>query len=135
MVEIFHVEIMSIHPSQLYISEKKLQEIQESLNPKNPILSEPIPIKELNGKNIFVDGHTRAVALHLLGHKMMPVYWEYEELDWNMYEICVQWCVDEGIYSIRELTNRIVSHDDYKILWYKRCDDLHTSLERQDNLD
>lgn len=129
MVEIFDVEITSIHPSQLYISEKKLREIQDSLNPKDPTLEDPIPIKELNGRTIFVDGHTRAVALHLLDQKTMPVYWEYEDLDWNMYEICVQWCVDEGIHSIRDLANRIVSHEDYKLLWYKRCDDLHSSLQ------
>ncbi|MHA1452098.1 MAG: hypothetical protein ACTSRD_04480 [Promethearchaeota archaeon] len=130
MVEIFQMKILNIHPSQLYISNQKLQLIQETLNPEDPRLVEPIPIKNLNGKTIFVDGHTRAVALHLLGQKTMPVYWEYEELDWNMYEICVQWCVDEGVYSIIELANRIVSHEEYKILWYKRCDDLHSSLQQ-----
>ncbi|MHA1111878.1 MAG: hypothetical protein ACTSRE_12295 [Promethearchaeota archaeon] len=124
------MKILNIHPSQLYISNQKLQLIQETLNPEDPRLVEPIPIKNLNGKTIFVDGHTRAVALHLLGQKTMPVYWEYEELDWNMYEICVQWCVDEGVYSIIELANRIVSHEEYKILWYKRCDDLHSSLQQ-----
>lgn len=130
MVEIFHVEIANVHPSQLYISEKKLQEIQESLNPEDPVLKEPIPIKELYGKTIFVDGHTRAVALHLLGQKTMPVYWEYEELDWEMYEICMKWCMDEGIHYIVDLCKRIVPHEEYKRLWYKRCDDLHSSLQQ-----
>jgi hypothetical protein len=130
MVEILNVEITSIQPSQLYISEKKLHEIQNSLDPDNPVLEDPVPIKNLNGKIIFVDGHTRAVALHLLGKKIMPVYWENEELDWNMYEICVQWCMEEGIHSIVDLINRVVSHEDYKVLWYQRCDDLHHSLKQ-----
>ncbi|TFG21424.1 MAG: hypothetical protein EU530_00280 [Promethearchaeota archaeon] len=130
MVEIFQVEITSIHPSQLYISKQKLQDIQNSLNPEYPSIKDPIPIKELNGKTIFVDGHTRAVALHLYGQKTMPVYWEYEELDWEMYEICVQWCADAGIHSVVELASRIVSHEEYKIVWYKRCDDLHSSLHQ-----
>ena len=131
MVEIFQMEILNIQPSQLYISNQKLQLIQETINPEDPKLEEPIPIKNLNGKTIFVDGHTRAVALHLLGEKTIPVYWEYEELDWNMYEVCVQWCLDEGVHSIIKLANRIVSHKDYELLWYKRCDDLHSSLQQQ----
>jgi len=130
MVEIFQMEILNIRPSQLYISAQKLQIIQETLNPEDLKLKEPIPIKKLNGKTIFVDGHTRAVALYLLGQKTIQVYWEHEELEWNMYEICVQWCVDEGIHSVIELSNRIVSHEEYKILWYKRCDDLHASLQQ-----
>ena len=133
MVEIFHIEIMSVQPSQLYISDQKLSTIQKIVDSDSPVLKEPIPIKKLHGRTIFVDGHTRAVALHLLGQKTIPVYWEYEVLNWDMYEICVQWCIDEGIQSIADLSNRIVTHEEYKILWYKRCDDLHKSLENIDN--
>jgi len=129
MVEIFHVDITSIQPSQLYISKKKLQEVQKSLNPKNRSLGILIPIKEINGKTIFVDGHTRAVALYLLGEKTIPVYWEYEDLDWNAYENCVRWCEDEGVRSITDLAKRIVSHEEYEQLWYKRCDELHVRLD------
>jgi len=51
------MEILNIQPSQLYISNQKLQLIQETLNPEDPKLEEPIPIKNLNGKTIFVDGY------------------------------------------------------------------------------
>jgi hypothetical protein len=129
MVKVFHMDIMSICPSQLYISEKKLHEVQKSLNPKNMSVVAPIPIKELHRKTIFVDGHTRAVALYLLGEETIPVYWEYEVLDWEAYENCVQWCEDEGVLSIADLAKRIISHQQYELLWYKRCDDLHVRLE------
>jgi hypothetical protein len=127
----FTIDIQEVHPSQLYISKLKLTKIQESLDPKNPVLKDPIPIKELNGKTVFVDGHTRAVALYLLGQTTMEVYWEDEELDWEVYEICVQWCKDESIFSIAQLSKRIVTHKEYEIVWYKRCDELHQSIEEQ----
>jgi hypothetical protein len=129
MVEIFFKDVLSIQPSQLYISEKKLKEIQLSLNSNDPHVKEPIPIKNIDGKTIFVDGHTRAVAIYLLGQKTIPVYWEYEELDWELYKVCVQWCIDENIHSIEDLAKRIIPQPQYEQLWYKRCDELHVFLE------
>ncbi len=127
------MEMSKIHPSQLYISEQKLKKVQESLNSTQTVQYEPIPIKILNGKTIFVDGHTRAVALHLIGHSIIQVYQEYEDLDWELYEICVQWCMDEKIYSIEDLSKRIIPHSQYEILWYQRCDELHAKIEKQRN--
>jgi len=125
------MDISNIRPSQLYISKQKLNNIQISLNLANPMLDNPLPIKKLNGRIIFVDGHTRAVAFYLLNQKTVPVYWEYEELDWEMYEVCVQWCIDEKILSVEELSQRIIPHTEYEQLWYKRCDELHASMEKQ----
>jgi len=39
-----------------------------------------------------------------------------------MYEVCVQWCKDDKIFSAKELAKRIISHKDYKLLWYKKCE-------------
>ena len=122
------MEISKIHPSQLYISEQKLKKVQESLNPNQKVQYEPIPVKKLNGKMIFVDGHTRALALHLLGHNTIQVYLEYVDLDWELYEICVQWCIEENIHSIEDLAKRIIPHFLYEQLWYKRCDELHAFI-------
>ncbi|MBN2154839.1 MAG: hypothetical protein JW776_02190 [Candidatus Lokiarchaeota archaeon] len=133
MVEIFPIQTVKIQPSQLYISEQKLQKIQNRLDSMKPMLEEPIPIKNLHGKTIFVDGHTRALALYLLDKKTIPVYWEYEELDWEAYEVCVQWCLDEGIHTVLDLLPRIVPHEEYVKLWYRRCDKLHHDLEMKRN--
>ena len=87
-----------------------------------------IPIKNLNGKVIFTDGHTRAYAAYMGGLKTIKVYWDEDELDWEAYQICVDWCNLEGIKLIEDLKNRIISPTEYEILWLKRCKDMHNQL-------
>jgi len=126
MPKIFTMKLDKIQPSQLYISSKKLSEVMKAFN-SNSI--EPIPIKRLGDDIIFVDGHTRAFAAFLYGLKEIPVYWEYEELDWEAYKICVEWCKEEGIHTIADLKNKVIPHEEYEILWYRRCEKMQQGLE------
>jgi len=128
MVKAFKMRLDKIQPSQLYISTEKLAEVRRMLNPAKPESLEPIPIKKLGDDVIFVDGHTRAFAAFLCGLSEVPVYWEDEELDWNEYEICVKWCKDEGIRTIADLKDRVISQKDYEVLWYKRCEKMQQDL-------
>lgn len=95
----------------------------------NPKLMEPIPVKKLGDGVIFVDGHTRAFAAFLCGFSEVPVYWESEELDWDAYKVCVEWCKREGICTIADLQNRVVSQKEYEKLWYERCEKMQRGLE------
>ncbi len=124
----FEIELSKIQPSQLYISKQKLAKVKEKFNPKDLTTLEVIPIKEIEKKIIYIDGHTRAFAAYQAGYKKIPVVWEDEELDWEIYKICVKWCKADGIYSIDDLRYRVVNQKDYEILWYKRCDELHKKL-------
>ncbi|MEM2087828.1 MAG: ParB/Srx family N-terminal domain-containing protein [Thermoproteota archaeon] len=124
MAKIFKMRLEDIQPSQLYISFKKLCEVMKRFNPSDPGSMEPIPVKKLGDDVIFVDGHTRAFAAFLCGISEVLVYWEDEQLDWEAYEICVEWCKESGIRSISDLKNRVVSQKDYEILWHKRCEDM-----------
>jgi hypothetical protein len=93
---------------------------------------EPIPVKKLEDQIVFVDGHTRALAALLLGLSEIPVYYwknEDEELDWDEYKVCIGWCKEEGIHTISDLKKRIVSHEDYQILWLDRCKKMQQDLE------
>lgn len=92
---------------------------------------EPIPVKKLGDDIIFVDGHTRAFAAFLHGFSEVPVYWEYEELDWDVYKICVEWCKSEGIRTIADLKNRVIPQGEYEVLWYERCEKMQRNLERK----
>ena len=112
-----------IQPSQLYISSEKLNEVMKAID--------PIPIKKLGSRIIFLDGHTRAFAAFLHGFPMIPVYWEDEELDWNAYAICVEWCKKEGIRTIADLRGKAVSQKDYEILWYRRCEEMQQDLAKR----
>jgi hypothetical protein len=57
------------------------------------------------------------------------VYWEDEELDWDAYEICVEWCKENGIRTISDLKDRVVPQKEYETLWYKRCEEMQRDLE------
>jgi hypothetical protein len=129
MAKSFLMKLDRIQPSQLYISTDKLAEIMKTFPTPSHRLFEPIPIKKLSGDVIFVDGHTRAFAAFLRGLSEVPVYWEYEELDWEAYAICVKWCKDAGICTIADLKNRVASNEDYKVLWLDRCARMQAELK------
>jgi len=129
MTKTFMMKLDKIQPSQLFISSEKLSEVMKTFDPDKPASMEPIPIKRLGNDIIFVDGHTRAFAAFLHNFSDVLIYWENEELDWDAYEICVEWCRKEGIYTIADLKNRVVSQNDYEILWYKRCEKMQQDLE------
>jgi hypothetical protein len=105
----------------------------ETFDPKDLSTLEVIPIKKIENIIFYTDGHTRAFAAYQAGYEKIPVIWEDEELDWDMYKICIKWCKDAKLYSIADLKNRIIEQKDYKVLWYKRCDDLRKKmvLERE----
>lgn len=117
-----------IQPSQLYICAEKLKAVMQTLKAK-PESMEPIPIKKLGNEIIFVDGHTRAFAAYLRGETEVKVYWEDEELDWEAYAICVEWCEKEGIRTIADLKNRIVNEKEYRELWLNRCEEMQRGLK------
>ena len=124
----FNIAISSLQPSQLYINESKLEKIHEIIKGRGIIALLPVPVKKLQGKLILTDGHTRALALHQLGYSMIMAEWETDELDWEEYEICLNWCVDDNITGIKDLNDRIISNKDYSDLWLKRCEDNRKSL-------
>ncbi len=131
MAKSFRMKLDRIQPSQLYISTEKLGEIMKTFGTSSHRSLEPIPVKKLSGDIIFVDGHTRAFAAFLQGVSEVPVCWEYEELDWEAYEICVKWCKDEGIRTIADLKNRVVSNEDYDVLWLDLCARMQAGLKAQ----
>jgi len=129
MTVTLQMKLNSIQPSQLYISSEKLNCIMKSFEQNKPVIVEPVPIKRLGNQVVFVDGHTRALAAFLLGLSEIPVYWEVDNLDWKEYEICVEWCKEEGIRTISDLKKRVVSPDDYQVLWLDRCERMQKDLE------
>jgi hypothetical protein len=131
MSDVFKMSIFDMQPSQLFISEQKLAKIQEWLNHETLESYNPIPVKELNGKIVMLDGHTRAFALHKMGIKELRVCWEQEEWDWEAYQVCVNWCLEEGITNVSGLEKKVVSHEDYEVVWYDKCRQMQKELEEK----
>jgi len=122
---VFSKKLSEIQPSQLFINSKKLSQITAGSNRLVAENIEPIPIKKIQNEIIFTDGHTRALAAHLCGIPEVPVYWDEDELDWGAYQMCVKWCKEEGVYTIADLKDRVVSPEKYEIHWLKRCTAMH----------
>lgn len=131
MPEVFKMKILDIQPSQLFISEKKLKDVLNWLDGENIQSYEPVPVKELNGKVIFTDGHTRAYALYKMGIEDILCFWDNDNLDWEAYQICVDWCIEEGITNISHLEQKVVDHNTYEVLWHDRCRKMQRELDEK----
>ncbi|NLB71220.1 MAG: ParB N-terminal domain-containing protein [Chloroflexi bacterium] len=131
MTEKLIVDLSALQPSQLYISADRLRDILTWLENEDLSTLQPLPVKILNNRMVLTDGHHRALAMHLFGLSQVAVEMDEDELDWEAYEVCVAWCLDEGISSVKHLENRIVNEADFHLLWDIRCDNLHADLEKQ----
>ena len=133
MSNIFLLELDKIQPSQLYLNKNKLESSLTKFKSYDVNSFKPIPIKKLNQKLVATDGHHRAFILWQRGEKKVRVEWEDEDLDWVLYEICVRWCEEEGIFNISDLKDRIVNNDEYDELWLKRCKNMHNRINNSEN--
>ena len=129
--KIFLKRLDEIQPSQLFISSRKLSLVMGKFDPPLPGSLEPIPVKELDGCTIYTDGHTRALAAYLRGLEEVRVFSDEDELDWEAYRICVDWCRAEGIFTIAGLKEKVIPPDEYEVLWHDRCREMQQDLERK----
>ncbi len=126
----FLMPLDQIQPSQLYISTRKLTQVRAWWEPPRLVTLTPVPIKRLNGRVIYTDGHTRAFAAYQRGFTEIPIVWDKDELDWEAYQICVEWCMKAGIYTVMDLQNRVIPPEAYEYLWIERCRAMHDQLGR-----
>ena len=125
----FTIQLIRLQPSQLYICREKLDVVTEAALRGEP--SDPIPVKELDGRLVMTDGHTRAVAAHLAGRDTLEAEWDEDELDWDAYRECVRWCLEEGVSGVVALARRIVPVDEYERLWIARCHAMQAELDKR----
>jgi len=119
----------ALRPSQLYVSAEKLAAVQRDFDPARMA---PLPVRRFGDAVALTDGHTRAVAAHLAGRGEIPAYWDEDEWpDWEAYEVCLQWCREEGVLTVGDLAGRIVSAEEYERLWLARCRAMHEELRVQ----
>jgi hypothetical protein len=132
MTKSFMMKLGEIQPSQLFINSEKLSLVMKTFD-ANPRSIEFIPVKKIGDQVAFVDGHTRAFASFLRGMSEVKVYWEEDELDWDEYEVCVDWCKKEGINMIADLKERVIPSKEYQVLWLDRCEKMRRELEAKRN--
>ena len=115
------VNITDLHPTQLYLSEKKLQAIQMLDQSADIINVDPISVLAFGNRFLITDGHHRAYQALLAGRDTISAEFDKDGGD-ELYHLYAQACEERKIYSILDLKNRILPQDEYEAKWYNWCD-------------
>ena len=116
-----NVKITDLHPTQLYLSEKKLQDIQMLYQSAENINVDPISILAVSNRLLITDGHHRAYQALLAGRDTIPAEFDQDGGD-ALYALYAQACEERKIDSILDLKDRILPQDEYEAKWYNWCD-------------
>ena len=122
------VNIKNLHPSQLYLSEKKLQDIQmlyQSIGKPN---INPISVLAFGNCFLITDGHHRAYQALLVGRDTISAEFDRDGGD-ELYHLYAQACEKRKIYSVLDLKNHILPQDEYEAKWYNWCDGFNQAAE------
>ena len=123
------VKIKDLHPTQLYLSEKKLQDIQMLYQSAEIINMDPISILEFGDRLLITDGHHRAYQALLLGQDTISAKFDKDGGD-ELYHLYTQACEERKIYSVLDLKNRIIPQDEYEAKWYNWCDGFNQAAKQ-----
>ena len=115
------VNITDLHPTQLYLSEKKLQAIQMLDQSADIINVDPISVLAFGNRFLITDGHHRAYQALLAGRDTISAEWDRDGGD-ELYHLYAQACEERKIYSVLDLKNHILPQDEYEAKWYNWCD-------------
>ena len=115
------VKIKDLHPTQLYLSEKKLQDIQVLYQSDEIINVDPISILAFGNCFLITDGHHRAYQALLTGQDTISAEFDKDGGD-EIYHLYAQACEERKITSILDLKHHILPQDEYAAKWYNWCD-------------
>ena len=122
------VNIKDLHPTQLYLSEKKLEGIQRLYQSAETIQVDPISILAFGDCLLITDGHHRAYHALLVGQDTISVEFDRDGGD-ELYHLYAQACEERKIYSVLDLKNHILAQDEYEAKWYNWCDGFNQAAE------
>ena len=122
------VNIRDLHPTQLYLSEKKLQDIQMLYQSVELINVDPISILAFGNCLLITDGHHRAYQALLAGRDTISAEFDRDGGD-ELYHLYAQACEKRKIYSVLALKNHILPQDEYEVKWYNWCDGFNQAVE------
>ena len=123
------VNITDLHPTQLYLSEKKLQDIQMICQSAEIINMDPISVLASGDRLLITDGHHRAYQALLAGQNTISAEWDKDGGD-ELYHLYAQVCDDRKIYSVLDLKNHILPEDEYEAKCYNWCDGFNQAVKQ-----
>lgn len=110
----FKVPLSVIQPSQLYVSQGKMNELSSWIESDEDII---IPVTQLHGEWVSLDGHTRLKLAQQLGFESVYIY---EEEPDHYIEDFVRFCKENQKESIFDLP--IISVEEYDMKWNQFCE-------------
>ena len=122
------VNIKNLHPTQLYLSEKKLKAIQNLYQSAETFNMAPISVLSFGDYLLITDGHHRAYQALLLGQHTISAEFDRDGGD-ELYHLYAQACEKRKIYSVLDLKNHILPQDEYEAKWYNWCDGFNQAAE------
>ena len=122
------VNIKDLHPTQLYLSEKKLQDIQMLYQSKEKPNINPISVLAYGNCFLITDGHHRAYQALLVGQDTISAEWDRDGGD-ELYHLYAQACEKRKIYSVLDFKDHILPQDEYEAKWYNWCDGFNQAAE------
>ena len=123
------VNIKDLHPTQLYLSEKKLHYIQMLYQSVEKPSINPISVLAFGDCLLITDGHHRAYQALLLGQDTISAEWDKDGGD-ELYHLYAQVCEERKIYSVLDLKNHILPQDEYEAKWYNWCDGFNQAAKQ-----
>ena len=121
------VNIADLHPTQLYLSEKKLEGIQTLYQSAEIINVAPISVLAFGDCLLITDGHHRAYQALLAGRDTISAEWDRDGGD-ELYHLYAQACEERKIYSVLDLKNHILAQVEYEAKWYNWCDGFNQAV-------
>lgn len=121
------VNITDLHPTQLYLSENKLQAIQMLYQSVEKPNIDPISVLSFKNRLLITDGHHRAYQALLEGRDTISAEWDKDGGD-ELYHLYAQACEERKVYSVLDLKNHILPQDEYEAKWYNWCDGFNQAV-------
>jgi len=93
----------------------------------------PLPVIEINGHYFLTDGHTRA---YISENNEIEVYLDEDisesKIQSQAYQAFIKWTQAEGVNSVDDLADRIISEKQFKEIWIKRCEGHYTEIAKEE---
>lgn len=125
----FFLDLYQIRPSQLYLDQSKIDRLEGQFDPMNIRNNMPLPVKKIGGEVFFTNGHARAYLYDKNKISMIPVYWDENVIDTDLYQVYLKWCREQQVVFIHDLGDRILPHDQFVEKWINRCKALENKLK------
>lgn len=132
--EIFTIKITDLGISQLYINREKLNEVAKWFDISKVNEYDPLPVYNFgNGRYTLTDGYTRAYTMLKNGVQDVRVQLDLDEmitcdLGQQLYRTDIEWCNKYGMHGVSDFEKKIISNEQYSVLWLERCKRLYNLL-------